>query len=286
MHLGDCVQTLVTEVQANSIHYSVFSPPFASLYTYSASPLDMGNCRNHAEFFEHFAFLTTELYRVLMPGRCLSFHCMNLPLSKERDGVIGLVDFRGDMIRSFSKAGFVYHSEICIWKDPVTAMQRTKALGLLHKQLKKDSCMSRQGIADYLVTMRKPGLNPEPVTHTNETFPVGEWQNYASPVWMDINPSDTLQRESAREHDDERHICPLQLEVINRALRMWTNEGDLVLSPFAGIGSEGYESIRANRQFLGIELKESYFTQACANLKAATELSVGLFGGKSQEVAV
>jgi DNA methylase len=277
MHLGDCVEVLAHEVPADSIHYSVFSPPFASLYTYSASPRDMGNCRNHAEFFEHFAFLTNELFRVLMPGRCLSFHCMNLPLSKERDGIIGLVDFRGDLIRAFNKAGFVYHSEVCIWKDPVTAMQRTKALGLLHKQLKKDSCMSRQGIADYLVTMRKPGINPERVTHTAETFPVGEWQEYASPVWMDINPSDTLQRESAREHDDERHICPLQLEVINRALRMWTKEGDTVLSPFAGIGSEGYEAIRANREFIGIELKESYFRQACANLLAATQLSEGLF---------
>jgi hypothetical protein len=277
MHLGDCVQVLAQEVPNDSIHYSVFSPPFASLYTYSASPYDMGNCRSHADFFEHLAFLTEELFRVLMPGRCLSFHCMNLPLSKERDGIIGLVDFRGDLIRAFSKAGFVYHSEVCIWKDPVTAMQRTKALGLLHKQLKKDSCMSRQGIADYLVTMRKPGINPERVTHTKETFPVGEWQEYASPVWMDINPSDTLQRASAREHDDERHICPLQLEVISRALRMWSSAGDLVLSPFAGIGSEGYEALRAGRQYLGIELKESYFTQACANLKAATQLSENLF---------
>jgi hypothetical protein len=280
--MGDCVQTLAHEVQADSIHYSIFSPPFASLYTYSASPYDMGNCRNHVEFFEHFAFLTQELFRVTMPGRNLSFHCMNLPKSKERDGIIGIVDFRGDLIRAFEKAGFVYHSEVCIWKDPVIAMQRTKALGLLHKQLKKDSCMSRQGIADYLVTMRKPGSNPERVTHSNETFPVSEWQQYASPIWTDIDPGDTLQRESAREHDDERHICPLQLEVIRRALRLWSNEGDLVLSPFAGIGSEGYEAIRANREFLGIELKESYFRQACANLLAATQMSDGLFANSEQ----
>ena len=277
MHLGDCVETLSREAKSDSIHYSIFSPPFASLYTYSASPYDMGNCRTHAEFFEHFAFLTQELYRVLMPGRNLSFHCMNLPKSKERDGIIGIVDFRGDLIRAFEKVGFVYHSEVCIWKDPVIAMQRTKALGLLHKQLKKDSCMSRQGIADYLVTMRKPGINPERVTHTNESFPVSEWQQYASPVWTDIDPGDTLQRESAREHDDERHICPLQLEVIRRALRLWSNEGDIVLSPFAGIGSEGYEAIRASREFVGIELKESYFRQACANLLAATQQSEGLF---------
>lgn len=273
---GDCVE-IVAALAQNSIGYSVFSPPFASLYTYSASPADMGNCKTHKEFFEHFAYLTGQLFRALIPGRCLSFHCMNLPLSKERDGIIGLTDFRGDLIRAFVTAGFVYHSEVCIWKDPVTAMQRTKAIGLLHKQLKKDSCMSRQGIADYLVTMRKPGENPKRVSHTNESFPVSEWQKYASPVWMDIDPSDTLQRESAREHEDERHICPLQLEVIRRALRMWSREGDTVLSPFAGIGSEGYESIRAGRKFIGVELKESYFKQAVLNLRAAEKMSDGLF---------
>lgn len=268
MHLGDCVE-VVSEIPSDSIHYSIFSPPFASLYTYSASPRDMGNCRTHAEFYEHFQFLASELHRVLMPGRNLSFHCMNLPVSKERDGFIGIADFRGDLIRIFQKAGFIYHSEVCIWKDPVTAMQRTKALGLLHKQIKKDSCMSRQGIADYLVTMRKHGDNPERVSHTGEDFPVQLWQNYASPVWMDINPSDTLQRTSAREEADERHICPLQLEVIRRAMKLWTNPLDRVLSPFAGIGSEGYVAMQAGRQFFGVELKESYFRQAVANLKAA-----------------
>src|SRR6185437_3727810 len=179
--------------------------------------------------------------------------------------------------RLFERAGFIYHSEVCIWKDPVTAMQRTKALGLLHKQLKKDSCMSRQGIADYLITMRKPGENPERVTHTAESFPVSEWQEYASPVWMDIDAGDTLQRESAREHADERHICPLQLEVIRRALRLWSKPGDVVLSPFAGIGSEGFEAIQAERDFIGIELKESYFTQAVGNLRAAQQKSARLF---------
>jgi DNA modification methylase len=278
---GDCVQIL-SHFKDNTFGYCLFSPPFASLYTYSASPFDMGNCRTHAEFFEHFAYLVAQLFRVMMPGRCLSFHCMNLPLSKERDGVIGLTDFRGELIRAFQKAGFIYHSEVCIWKDPVTAMQRTKAIGLLHKQLKKDSCMSRQGIPDYLVTMRKPGENPKRVSHTNESFPVSEWQQYASPIWMDINPSDTLQKESAREHEDERHICPLQLEVIRRALRLWSNEGDLVLSPFAGIGSEGYEGIKAHREFIGIELKESYFEQACANLKAAEQHSLELFEAAAQ----
>lgn len=278
LYHGDAVE-VVSSLPESSVHYSIFSPPFASLYTYSNSDRDMGNCANHATFFEHFTFLVASLLRVTIPGRLLSFHCMNLPTSKERDGVIGLTDFRGDLIRAFRTAGWIYHSEVCIWKDPVTAMQRTKALGLLHKQLKKDSCMSRQGIADYLVTMRKPGDNPERVTHTNETFPVALWQRYASPVWMDINPSDTLQYRSAREHADERHICPLQLTVIRRAIELWTNEGDTVLSPFAGIGSEGHVARAQGRRFVGVELKESYYRQALANVLGAgrqTSLLSGL----------
>ena len=276
MHLGDCVET-VKKIKGDSIHYSIFSPPFASLYTYSALPNDMGNCRTHDEFYEHFSYLTKELLRIMIPGRLLSFHCMNLPISKERDGYIGIADFRGDLIRIFQDAGFIYHSEVCIWKDPVTAMQRTKALGLLHKQIKKDSCMSRQGIADYVVTMRKHGENPERVTHTNESFPVAVWQRYASPVWMDIDPSETLQRQSAREEADERHICPLQLQVIRRAIELWTNPGDVVFSPFAGIGSEGYVAIQQGRKFLGIELKESYYAQAIANLRIAHRMTNPLF---------
>ncbi len=270
MELGDCVEVLRRE-PSDSVGFSVFSPPFASLYTYSASDRDMGNCENDEQFMQHFGFLVDELFRVTKPGRLLSFHCMNLPTSKARDGVIGIRDFRGDLIRCFAERGWIFHSEVCIWKDPVTAMQRTKALGLLHKQLKKDSCMSRQGIPDYLVTMRKPGVNDDPVSNTNETFPVSEWQQYASPVWMDINPSETLQGASAREEQDERHICPLQLEVIRRALRLWSKPGDLVLSPFGGIGSEGYEAVKAGRRFLGVELKESYFKQACANLRIASQ---------------
>jgi superfamily II DNA or RNA helicase len=282
LHLADCVE-VIRDIGTGTIHYSIFSPPFASLYTYSASERDMGNSRNHEEFFHHLEFLTLELHRVTMPGRLLSFHCMNLPTSKERDGVIGITDFRGELIRRFQQAGFIYHSEVCIWKDPVTAMQRTKALGLLHKQLKKDSCMSRQGIPDYLVTMRKAGDNPERVHHTDDSFPVSVWQRYASPIWMDINPSDTLQRQSAREHEDERHICPLQLEVIRRALRIWTNPGDTVFSPFAGIGSEGYVAIEQGRKFLGIELKESYFQQAVANLRTAKCQMDELFVDKQVE---
>jgi len=282
IRLGDCIDHIKT-IPENSIHYSIFSPPFASLYTYSASERDMGNCRTHSEFYQHFEYLVSELHRVIMPGRLLSFHCMNLPTSKERDGFIGINDFRGELIKMFKDAGFIFHSEVCIWKDPVTAMQRTKALGLLHKQIKKDSCMSRQGIPDFLVTMRKKGDNPERVTHTNESFPVSLWQNYASPVWMDINPSDTLQKESARENNDERHICPLQLQVIERAINLWTNPNDVVLSPFAGIGSEGYQAIKQGRRYLGFELKESYFKCAVNNLKriekeSASELLFDMAG--------
>jgi len=280
MYMGDCVES-IKQIDSDSIHYSIFSPPFSSLYTYSNSDRDMGNSRNDQEFFNHFVFLAKELHRVMMPGRLISFHCMNLPSSKSRDGFIGVKDFRGDMLRIFQAAGFVFHSEVCIWKDPVTAMQRTKAIGLLHKQVRKDSALSRQGIPDYLVTVRKLGDNPEPCAgpfteFAGEDAPVktGDaikdsiniWQRYASPVWMDINPSDTLQYRSARANEDERHICPLQLEVIRRGLQLWSNPGDLVLSPFAGIGSEGYCSLQAGRRFVGFELKPSYYNCAVKNL--------------------
>jgi DNA modification methylase len=282
IHLADCVD-LAEELPSNSVHYSVFSPPFASLYTYSSSERDMGNSRTHDEFWEHYKFLIKESYRVMMPGRLVSIHCMNLPTSKVRDGVIGIRDFRGEIIRAYEDVGFIYHSEVCIWKDPVTAMQRTKALGLLHKTIRKDSAMSRQGVPDYLVTMRKPGENPEAIAHTKEEFPVELWQNYASPVWMDINPSDTLQYRSAREHEDERHICPLQLEVIRRAVKLWTNPGDTVWSPFAGIGSEGFVALEMGRKFIGSELKPSYFRQAHKNLASALSASTGLFAGADDE---
>ena len=260
-------------IPTDALHYSIFSPPFASLYTYSASDRDLGNCEDHEQFFNHLQFIAAELFRATMPGRLLSFHCMDLPTSKERDGFIGIRDFRGRLISLFESHGWILHSQVTIWKDPVTAMQRTKALGLLYKQLKKDSCMSRQGIPDYLVTMRKPGDNPERVTHTPEDFAVGLWQNYASPVWMDINPSDTLQHRSAREDEDERHICPLQLEVIDRALKLWTNENDVVFSPFAGIGSEGYCALRYGRRFMGVELKKSYYEQAVRNLQSMADVA-------------
>lgn len=272
LYHGDSCEVIKGLVD-ESIHYSVYSPPFASLYTYSASDHDMGNSKTHGEFFDHFRFLAADLLRVTKRGRLMSFHCMDLPTSKARDGIIGITDFRGQLIRMFQEAGWVLHSQVTIWKDPVTAMQRTKALGLLWKQIKKDSCMSRQGIPDYLVTMRRPGDNLEPVTHTPEDFPVALWQRYASPVWMDINPSNTLQYRSAREHDDERHICPLQLEVIERAMKLWSNPGDTVLSPFAGIGSEGHVALRMGRKFVGVELKPSYYQQACRNLDETTGAS-------------
>jgi DNA modification methylase len=276
LHLADCVD-LAGELESDSIHYSVFSPPFESLYTYSDSSRDMGNSKTTEEFWEHFRFLIKEQHRVMMPGRLVSIHCMNLPTSKVRDGYIGIRDFRGEIIRAYEEVGFIYHSEVCIWKDPVTAMQRTKALGLLHKQLKKDAAMSRQGIPDYLVTMRKPGENPQRVTNTNETFPVKVWQRYASPIWMDIDPSDTLTVKEARENDDERHLCALQLDVIQRAVRLWSNPGDMVWSPFAGIGSEGYVALGLGRRYLGSELKASYYRQAVLNLKAAETNQQGLF---------
>ena len=269
LYNGDSCEIL-TEIPDDSVHYEIFSPPFASLYTYSNSERDLGNCRSDDEFFEHFEFIARELYRVLMPGRLVSIHCMNFPAMKERDGYIGIKDFRGDLIRLFQKCGFIYHSEVCIWKNPVTAMQRTKAIGLLHKQLKKDSTISRQGIPDYLVTMRKPGDNAEPVTHTNESFPVNIWQRYASPVWDDINPSDTLQARSCRDEKDEKHICPLQLTVIRRGINLWTNPGDVVLTPFMGIGSEAVVALEQGRKAIGIELKPSWYRQAVRNCRGVT----------------
>ncbi|MCK9568911.1 site-specific DNA-methyltransferase [Candidatus Pacearchaeota archaeon] len=292
MYQADCAEA-INGIPDNSIHYSITSIPFASLYTYSPSERDLGNSHNYEQFFDHFAFVIKEWFRVTMPGRNCSIHCMNLPTTKEHHGYIGIQDFRGDVIRAFQKEGWIYHSEVVIYKSPVTAMQRTKALGLLHKQLKKDSCMSRQGVPDYLVTFRKPGDNPERVTHTNDSYPVSKWQHVADPIWeiedgkgevdkqivdegnaffdywMDINPSETLQRTSAREDADERHIAPLQLQVIRRGLELWTNPGDLVFSPFAGIGSEGYEAVKNGRRFIGIELKDSYYQQACKNLARA-----------------
>jgi len=313
----DCVD-LAKSLPDNSIDFSIYSPPFESLFVFSNSERDMGNNADSKTFWAHYKFLIEQQFRIMKPGRLVAIHCMNLPTSKARDGYIGIKDFRGEIIRAhlndeaaelhaamtriakranvaaaegdISRAvklqdivdvmeadlaahpgdtGFIYHSETCIFKDPVVAMQRTKALGLLYKQLRKDSAMSRQGIADYLVIMRKPGENPEPVTHTHESFPVDLWQRYASPVWMDINQSKTLQYMSARENDDERHISPLQLEVIERAVELWSNPNDLIYTPFLGIGSEVYCALKMGRRGIGSELKSSYFKLAVENCKSA-----------------
>jgi DNA modification methylase len=270
---ADCVDA-VSFLPDESIHYSIFSPPFASLYTYSNSDRDMGNSTSYDEFWNHFKFLIDELYRVMMSGRNVSLHVMNLPTSKQHHGYIGIVDFRGAVIKAFQEAGFIYHSEVTVWKDPVVAMQRTKALGLLWKQLKKDSAMSRQGIPDYVVTFRKPGINLKPIAHTAEEFPVKEWQQLASPCWMDIKQSNTLNRKLAREDNDERHIAPLQLDLIERCLRLWSIKDDVVLSPFMGIGSEGYVAIQMGRRFIGVELKESYYKCAVDNLNGLNEKTI------------
>ena len=292
----------------NSVHHSCFSPPFEMLFCYSNSDRDLGNSRSSNEFWDHYRFLIEQQFRVMMPGRLVAIHCMNLPTSKQNHGHIGIRDFRGEIIRAYQAAGFIYHSEVVIWKDPVTAMQRTKALGLLHKTIKKDSSMSRQGIPDTMVIMRKPGTNPEPiegalthysgdappagfrrvdyddnrcayVTHSDDSTPIDIWQRYASPVWMDIDQSDTLNFREGRDSDDERHICPLQLGVIERCLQLWSMPGEVVWSPFMGVGSEGYVSLRMGRKFIGAELKESYYKLALRNLEQAGKGQDDLFGG-------
>ena len=275
VHLGDCVKWS-RRMADNSVDYSVFSPPFADLFVYSNSDHDMGNCKNDQEFVEQLKFLISELFRVLKPGRNVSFHCMNLPTTKMRQGFIGLRDFRGDLIRAFQDAGFIYHSEVCIWKDPVVAMQRTKALGLLHKTIRENSTMSRMGLPDYVVTMRKPGDIEDRVTHGDD-LPVHMWQKYASPIWDDIDQGRTLNKMPARDENDEKHMCPLQLDVIERCIHLWTNKGDVVFSPFTGIGSEGYTAIKMGRKFIGTELKPQYFELACLNITDASKEQQGLF---------
>jgi len=268
MYLGDNVEH-TQEMKDDSVDFTIFSPPFSSLFTYSDSDRDMGNCRTYEEFCLHFGFLSPELYRVMKPGRLMAVHCQNLPAALAHDGYIGLKDFRGDLIRIFQDAGFIYHSEICIWKDPVQEMYRSKSIRLLHKQLKKDSCMSGNGRADYMIIMRKPGANVKPVTHDNESFSVPMWQRYASPVWMDIEQMNVLSRSECRDDNDERHICPLQLDVIQRCIEMWTNPDELVYDPFAGIGSSLYQAVLMGRRGVGCELKKSYYKQACKNMKVA-----------------
>jgi hypothetical protein len=316
---GDCVE-VARAMPDRSVSLAAFSPPFASLYTYSNSERDMGNARDAREFFAHFHYLVEQLARVMSPGRVVAMHCTDLPAMKERDGFVGLRDFPGELVRAFERTGwcrgcggpsvrpggeagawwlcrcgakvggFVFHSRVTIWKDPVTQMQRTKALGLLHKTVRENATMSRVGLPDYVVAVRAPGevAVEDRVKHSADEVPVSDWQQIASPVWAvtsaegvkaAIDPSDTLQYQSAREHEDERHICPLQLEVIRRVVMLWTNPGEVVFSPFMGIGSEGHVAVGgatragkrlvAPRKFIGAELKASYFKQAVANLRAA-----------------
>ena len=273
---GDCVQ-LIKDVKSESVGFSVFSPPFAELYTYSSHVEDMGNSKDYNEFLTQFGFLIKELYRVLMQGRNVAVHCMDLPIQKGKEGYIGLRDFSGMILRAFEDAGFIYASRVTIWKDPVIEMQRTKALGLLHKQVKKDSTMSRVGIPDYVMIFRKDGERNNPVT--NKDIPVDLWQKYASPVWMDIDYGNTLQGyRDGRDDNDEKHICPLQLDTIERLIHLYSNKGDTVLTPFMGIGSEVYQAVKMDRVGIGFELKESYFDLAKKNLKSAllekTQLSL------------
>jgi DNA modification methylase len=276
---GDCVE-LARHLPDESIDFSVFSPPYLSLFTYSSSDRDMGNSKTDDEFYQHFNFLVDELFRVMKPGRNVAVDCMNVPAMKERDGYIGLKDFRGELIRCFIERGFIFHSEHCMWKDPLIEATRTKALGLMHKQLCKDSTMSRAGIPQYLVCFRKPGENKEPIAHiagldewAGENPPETgnlsheRWRRYASPVWMDINFNRTLNYKAARENNDERHICPMSLDITERAIWLWSNPGDTVLTTYAGIGSEMYQALQMGRKAIGFELKRSYFEQAVINCK-------------------
>jgi DNA modification methylase len=266
---GDCIE-LIKNVESESVGFSIFSPPFAELYTYSSHIEDMGNSKDYNEFLIQFGFLIKELYRVLQSGRNVAVHCMDLPIQKGKEGFIGLRDFSGLILKAFEDAGFIYHSRVTIWKDPVVEMQRTKALGLLHKQVKKDSTMSRVGIPDYLMIFRKDGERLNPVTNTD--IPVDLWQKYASPVWMDINYGNTLQGyRNGRDDNDEKHICPLQLDTIERAIHLYTNKGDTILTPFMGIGSEVFQAVKMERTGIGFELKESYFDLAKKNLDSLIE---------------
>lgn len=266
---GDCVE-VVAGLPTESVGFSVYSPPFAHLFIYSDSERDMGNVKNEAEFFAQYGFLLKELCRVTKIGRLTAVHCSDLPRTKSTHGEIGLYDMPGNIIRAHLDAGWTYHSRITIWKDPVVEMQRTKALGLLYKQLQKDSTRSRQGMADYVLVFRKTPSDEkasDPVGQDANLFPVTQWQQWADPVWMDINQTNVLNVQAAREDKDEKHLCPLQLDLIERAIRLWSNAGDIVLSPFMGIGSEGYTALKCGRRFIGAELKTSYFRQAVRNLQ-------------------
>lgn len=278
LYNADCIEVLAG-LPDGMIDLAIFSPPFSDLFVYSDSERDMGNCASHDEFMAHYRFFAENLYRAMKPGRMTCVHCTDLPSRKGRDGFIGLHDFSGDLIKAHQAAGFVYHARAVIWKDPVVEMQRTKALGLLYKQLKKDSAMSRVGMPDYMLFFRKDEPNPEPITHLPEDLPVGQWQELASPVWMTVQQGNVLNGRLARGQEDEKHICPLQLDVIERCLTLYSNPGDLVLDPFNGIGSTGFQALKMGRKYLGVELKPEYARQAAKFLAEAEATQDGLLSG-------
>lgn len=276
IYLADCIE-IMNGLPEGIVDCAVFSPPFSDLFVYSDSERDMGNCGSHEEFMEHYSYFAQALYRVLKPGRVACVHCSDLPARKSKDGFIGLHDFGGDLIRAHQAAGWVYHARCTIWKDPVIEMQRTKALGLLYKQLKKDSSRSRVGMPDYMLFFRKDQENPDPITHDPEDLPVNMWQELASPVWMKVNQTKVLNGRQVKGQQDEKHICPLQLDVIERCLTLYSNPGDLVLDPFNGIGSTGYQAIKMGRRYIGCELKPEYAKQAERFLQQAEGQSTSLF---------
>jgi DNA modification methylase len=276
---GDCVD-VVRQLPDASVGFSVYSPPFSGLYIYNDSVADMGNCADDDEFFDHYRFLVREMYRVLKPGRLVAVHCKDLVFYQTQRGTAGLRDFQGRIIRAHEDVGFNLHSRVTVWRCPVREMTKTKAHGLLYKQLQADSTFSRQGLPEYFVVFRKwaaEGDVVEPVTHTPNDFPLSQWQEWASPVWMDTRETDVLNVDAAREPGDEKHICPLPLDLITRAIALWSNPGDTVLSPFMGIGSEGVTAVKLKRRFIGVELKDSYWRQACQFIDAEDRESRTLF---------
>jgi len=273
---GDCVP-VCAQLPTRSVGFSVYSIPFFSLFTYSESVADLGNTANEDEFAVQYGFLVKELMRIMKPGRLVAVHCSDIPYTKWKDGVIGINPLSDKITAMHLAAGMILHSKITVWKDPVVEMTRTKALGLLYKQLQKDSTRSRQGMADYVLVFRAPGENAEPVGQDSRNFPVEQWQRWASPVWMDIRQTNTLNVQQARDNADDKHICPLQLDLIERCILLWSNPGDVVLSPFMGIGSEGYIALKQKRRFIGVELKDSYFAVAVKNLRDAEANAINLF---------